>query len=271
MLGKRLSIKLSKKHVVIKAGRGPSVDIKIDLERPNDHSTFEEKVDAIIHCASSFGNDDIDSAFRNECINSLGAFQVARLAEKTKCKHIIYISTISTYDVPQNEYFGSYGLSKRHAQENLSLICSKLGISYTSLLPSALYDDNGEARKHQSFLYHMMDMARQGKDICIYGSMDHKRNYLYIDEFVNIIEKVLCKQVNGIYPCVHPISYKMSEIAKLILYTFGQGGNVKFLPDKPNQLEIFIPDDLSIYQLTGYYPIVDLPTGIEKIKAKLYS
>ena len=271
MLGKHLGTRLSVKHTIIKAGRDVFSDIYLDLEVINNTREYCEKADAIIHCAASFGDNHVLSAMKNEVVNSVGAFQVARLAEQTQCNHLIYISTISTYNEPANGYFGSYGLSKRHAQENLALMCDQLRIGYTALLPTCLYDQEGEARKHQKFLYYMMDLASQGKNITIYGNVDPKRNYLYIEDFVTVVERVLDKRITGIFPCVHPTSVRLSEIANAALTSFGKGGTVTFLPEMPNQLGMYIPEDYSIYQVTECFPIVDLFEGIESIKKCMYS
>lgn len=271
MVGKRLIYRLKNVCELITAGNDKNADIYLDLSSSQiDSFNFPDKVDVIVYCSASFGGNSIDEMINNEIINSLGTLLIGRLALDTSCKHIIYLSTISVFNHPENQYFNSYGLSKKHGQENLEYFCSQMNIGYTALLLTQLYDEWGEARRHQPLFYHMLEQARMGFDINIYGKNDVNRNYLFVEDVAEIIARIIKKRLFGIFPCIHPNSYPISKIAQMMLEVFARGGRINFLHDKPDIPTVYIPKDLSIYSLINYYPQVDLSEGIMKIKQNMY-
>lgn len=273
MVGKRLEEALSKKYEIITCGRNESSDIYMDLSETHLDSLRDnrlpEEVDVIVHCAASFLGNTAEEAITNEIINSVGSFKIGLLAQKVKCKQVIYISSIFAHGNVENEYFGSYGLSKKHGQENLKLICNELGIRYTALLPSQIYDEKGLAQKHQKLFYHFINCAYHGNDINIFGENDAVRNYLYIGDLIEIIAKVIEGKIVGEYPCIYPQSYKLSEIAKLAFEVFGNGGSVKFLKDKPSIPNTYISEDIELYKHIHYTPQTDMRAGLTLIKDNL--
>ena len=265
-VGHYIRARLSPVHNVKMAGRSTDADIKVDLGDLTTPFNASERFDILIHCAANFGGDEYQDMIRNEQINAVGAFVAGNMAKSTGCKHVIYISTISACENPDNGYLGSYGLSKRHGQENLDLFCQLKGISYTALQPSQLYDKAALSEKHQPLLYHFLERASEGKDITIYGSTNPMRNYLYIEDFVDVVKLVLEQKVTGIFPCVHPHSTRLSEIATAAFNVYAQGGNVHFDPSKADPPSIYFPNDNKLYEAIGYHPVTGLTDGIRHIR-----
>ncbi|MGG4049558.1 NAD-dependent epimerase/dehydratase family protein [Paenibacillus favisporus] len=266
-LGRRLWNSLSNnENEVYLAGRSDNPDIYLDLSFPDfNFEKLPESIDVIIHCAASFKGNSIDEALENELINSLGTYKVLKIAEKTNCKHIIYISSLSIYDHIENDYFGSYGLSKRHGQENLKHYCSISGIMFTALMVSQIYDEKSQFLKHQGMLYRIIEKAYLGQDIDIYGNKDPLRNYLHVIDLINIISSIISFKLQGEFNCLFPRSYKLSEIGTIALSIFNKGGKVNFLRDKADIGSIYIPDDGSLYSYINK-PTIDLEQGIRMLK-----
>lgn len=265
MIGQRLCARLGTAYVVTTAGRDSLADISFDLTadtKPTDGQQF----DVVVHCAASFGGGDAQGMIENELINSVGSLRVGAFAARTGCKHLVYLSSIFSYDKPENGYFGSYGLSKRHGQENLALLCREAGMQFTSLLPSQVYDEYGAARNHQPLFYRIVDCARSGGDVKLYGKNDALRNFLFVEDLAAILERVIVRQVHGVFPCVHPESHRLSEIARIAFGVFGKGGRVIFQPDKPDIPGVYIPEPGELYTLLGYSPETSLHAGMEKIR-----
>ncbi|WP_082218817.1 NAD-dependent epimerase/dehydratase family protein [Paenibacillus sp. VT-400] len=266
-LARNLYHSLSSKHEVFLSGRNHDAEVYIDfsdlnLEIPN----LPENLDVIIHCVASFEGNSVKEAMRNEIVNSLGSFKIMQVAERTNCKNIIYISSLSTYSHAENEYFGSYGLSKRHGQENLEFLCLSQGINFTALLVSQIYDEHLQFFKHQGMFYRIIKQAYEGQDINIFGNKDPLRNYLHIKDLVKIISKTIDLRINGKYNCTYPRSYKIGELAMLAQSVFNKGGTINFLRDKPDIGSIYIPDDCELYTMLDYKPEIDLKQGIEMLK-----
>ena len=140
MVGRRLHRRLSRTSVVKTAGRDEGADVPFDLAVPFVPPANALTFDVVIHCAGSFGGDGLDDAVNNEIVNAVGSLRVAQLAQAVRCRHVISVNSLSICDHPENQYFGSYGLSKKHGHENLAWGCRTLGLEYTALLASQLYD-----------------------------------------------------------------------------------------------------------------------------------
>jgi len=266
-LSKRLFNYFSLDHEVLLTGRDGNADIYLDLlEIDNIPTELPETIDIIIHCIASFKSNSIIDAMENELINSVGTFKIMHIAHETKCKHIINISTLSVYDHEDNDYFGSYGLSKRHGQENLKYFCEKHNIQFTTLLLSQIYDEKLEFIKHQGMFYRMIENAKRGKNIEIYGSKDPFRNFLHVLDLIKIIELIIQYQITGEYNCVSPNSYRLSEVAEIAFKVFNMGGSVVFLRNKDDIGNLYIPSDSTLYELIKFKPEIDLQQGIQMLQ-----
>lgn len=265
MVGQRLCVRLGKAYSVATTGREKTANVSFDLERDSEPVNGQQ-FDVVVHCAASFRGNDAKGMVENELINSVGALRVGNFASRAGCKHLIYLSSISIYDHPDNGYFGSYGLSKRHGQENLALVCGQVGMRFTSLLLPQLYDERGAARKHQPLFYRFVDCARSGNDVTLYGNSDTLRNFLFVEDLASIVERVIVGQVPGVFPCVHPESHPLSAIARIAFDVFGKGGKVVFQTEKPDIPGVYIPELGELYSLLDYLPETSLRAGMEKIR-----
>jgi nucleoside-diphosphate-sugar epimerase len=264
MVGQRIQERLGIAYSVFTAGRDSYADVNFDLTKDTNQANGQQ-FDVVIHCAASFSGNDAQGMIANELTNSVGSMHAGNFAMHAGCKHFVYLSSIFIYDHPNNGYFGSYGLSKRHGQENLDLLCRGTGMLFTSLLLPQIYDERGLGRKHQPLFYRIVDCAKSGADVMFYGKHDALRNFLFVGDIAEIIEKVIVRNVSGIFPCVHPISNSLSQIANIAFDVFGKGGKVVFQLDKPNIPDVYIPPIGELYELIDYQPETSLHVGIRKM------
>jgi nucleoside-diphosphate-sugar epimerase len=266
MLGRRLISRLSVENQVYSAGRNEKADLFFDLEEGVADLPFDLQCEIIVHCAASFEDDSLAGAIKNERTNSLGALHVADLAARLQCKHLIYVSSISAYSHPENEYFGSYGLSKLHGENNLDLFCGMSNVCFTSLRLSQMYDEVGEARHHQPLFFHIVDKASLGEDITFHGTKDPLRNYVYVEDVATVVERTIARGIGGIFPVVFPESHTLSQTAEIAYEVFQKGGRISFIAEKTDIRSVYIPPVSELYSLIGYKPHTDLRNGISLIR-----
>jgi nucleoside-diphosphate-sugar epimerase len=261
ILAERIILLLKKQGYYIKtAGRNGNPDYYIDMTQ-NITGAYEA-FDVIINCVACFNNND---PIQCELINSIGLIKIALLAQKVGCSHLIDISSIFTYDHPHNKYFDFYGISKNHGSQYLQLLQKRNGFNYTTLKLPQIYDELGKQAIHQSMFYRIIKLAKLGQEIIFYGNKDVVRNFMFIDDVAMIIEKIIKLSIFGIFDCIHPDSYKLSEIAKIACEIARQPCKITFDKSKENIPGYYIPKDAPIYKIIGYYPETDLYTGISKI------
>ena len=201
----------------------------------------------------------------DEMVNSIGSLNLCKLASKKRCNQFIYISSISSLDNDENEYFNSYGISKKHAEENIRFFCNSNNIEYTILRFSQIYDSKGMAKKHQGMLYRLIEKTQRGEAIEIYGTKDPRRNYIYIDDVVEIIKRCIDQSVEGEFNCVSTESYKISEAIELIAKVTKNEAKMKFISDKEELKSIYIPEDSMLYNIINYSPQISFADGVKKI------
>ena len=264
MVGRRLQRRLGPLFSVKTAGRGDAADLTFDLAAPfvppADAGTFE----VVVHCAGAFGGNTLEEAVHNETVNAVGSLRVAELAHAVACRHLISVNSISIYDQAENQYFGSYGLSKKHVHENLLWSCEQLGIGYTSLLVSQIYDEFGEARRHQPLLYHIVDCARAGTEVVLFGRVSPRRNFIFIEDVAAVVQGVIEQGVLGTYAVLASESPTLVEVAETAFRVCGTLPRIRRLTDKPNTQTIYLPDDRRVYDRLGWRPATTLESALEE-------
>ena len=268
MVGKRILNRLGTRSRVVTVGRHPDADIVMDLADAIVVPANGRTADTMIHCAASFGGGSIEESIENELVNAVGCLRIAGLAAAMACRHLIYVSSVSACS--ENLRGNSYGLSKRHGQENLELACLELGINLTTLLVTQLYDDLGEARAHQPGFYRIIDCAREGSPFSFYGHDDPLRNLLFVEDLVSVIERIVDRRVNGSFSVIHPVSYHFSNIVSLAYEVFGRKLKIIRCLDKPDIPAVWYPPpDSALYDGISYQPGTDLRTGIAMIRDRM--
>ncbi|MDR1728238.1 MAG: NAD(P)-dependent oxidoreductase [Acidobacteriota bacterium] len=255
---------LARKHRVMTAGRH-NADVSIDLE---EDFTLPPGIDALINVAAYFdnGTENIIKAYQT---NVLGTLKLCLEARRTKVKHIVLISSLSAMIAATGHYYGQYAFTKKHADEGASHYCKENNIPLTILRPSQLYGDSDSFRRNQPFFYHMIDRARNGEDICIYGTRNPLRNYLHADDLSESVALVLEKKTIGTFLCLHPEDISFATIAETAYNVYKRGGRIIFNSEHKDIPDNVFEHDNSLYEKTGRFPMIDIESGITRIKRRL--
>jgi nucleoside-diphosphate-sugar epimerase len=202
----------------------------------------------------------------NAKVNALGSLRAAQMAIDAGCRQVVYLSSIFAIEHPENGYFGSYGLSKRQGEENVTLVCRLSGVNCTILRLTQLYDLAGRGRRHQPLLYHIIDRARASEEVIFFGRRDPLRNYLFCGDLAEMLARVLERGIAGTYPCVAPVSFPLTEIARMAFRTFGTPARIKFLTDRPDIPTVHVPDGSEFYAVLDYQPKTGLAQGMRAMQ-----
>ena len=114
----------------------------------------------------------------------------------------------------------------------------------------------------------MMDKAKKGEDILLYGTRDPCRNFIYIDDLTAVISRVIDMRIVGTYSCQHPSNVTYSQIAKAAFQAFETRGSVRFLSDKPDIPDNIFASDDALYEAIHFRPSTTIEDGLRRI-AKL--
>ncbi len=264
LLAQYLKPRLLKYYEVVSFGR-KNCDIQCDLLDSLDSIVFPDNIDIVVHVAASSNGNNDEEILLTEEVNALGTLKVCIAAHKAKVKHLIIVSSIYATLGENASYYNIYSISKKHSEELAVYFCKSKKLPLTILRPSQLYDEKGEYRKHQPLLYLMADRAEAGEDIIIYGSNDAMRNYIHVEDLVEIIIRIIKTGCLGAYSCTNPQNVKLSEIARAAFSSFNKGGKIIFLKDKKDIPDNVFPIDSLLYEKIGFYPQIGINSGMDKI------
>ncbi len=265
VIGRALSFELASLCIIKTAGRR-NADFFINLENWSEIPDISDYYDFVIHTAADFGGAEEEDFARAEVVNAVGVITACRLARKVKARHFVLISSISAANATDDPYYNIYAISKHHAEELASLFCSNFGIKFTAIRPSQVYDAAGECRRHQSLLYQMIDHAEFGEDIVLQGKNDAKRNFIFLDDLIEIIKRIIISGIEGVYNCTYPESLHLSDIANAAFTVFCKGGSLKFDERQQNIPDVKIDCDTNLYDKIGFKPRVNIVEGISRIR-----
>ncbi|MFA5009127.1 MAG: NAD(P)-dependent oxidoreductase [Candidatus Paceibacterota bacterium] len=225
---------------------------------------FISGCDVVIHLAGVFSN-DFEQLFN---VNFKGTRNVVEVCKKYNIKKLVFSSTGAVYGEPLNGVSSFefdllspntlYGLSKFYAEEYIRFS----GINCTILRFSNVYGPNN----NKGVLYNFLDSIKNNGKAIIFGDGNQKRNFLYIDDAVDAIYKVL--RYDG--------KFKIFNIADSELYTLnnvlrkiknaGLIFEVEYRQfDENNKLDVLSENiNLSMNELR-WIPTVSLDIGIKKI------
>ena len=263
-LGSALRLVLAESCEVITAGR-TNCDFALDLTWPLAQIVLPDDVDVVVHTAAHFGGKTATDIVEAEHVNVLGTLKLCQAAATANARHFILISSIFASLNEDSEHHSIYALSKRQAEDVARFVCATHSLPLTVLRPSQIYGAGPRFRAHQPFLHAMMDKAKNGEDILLYGARDPRRNFIYIDDLTAVISKVIEARIVGTYSCQHPSDVTYSQIAKAAFEAFDTRGSVRFLRDKPDIPDNIFAADNALYEAIGFCPSTTIEDGIRRI------
>jgi len=248
---------------VLTAGRS-ACDLALDLSWEDDRFHLPEGLDAIVHLAAHFGGKDFTGILAAEQVNAMGSLKLCHAAKRAGVGHLVQVSTIFAGLAQDSPFFSSYALSKRHAEDLARLYCSSVELPLAILRPAQIYGVGATFRKHQPFLYNIIDKAENNEDIVFYGSNDARRNLIHAEDVAQIIARVVRQRIQGLHACPSPTNVRYSEIAAAAIDAFDSSSRVRFAADKSDILDNgFEPED-SLYRQIEFLPRVSLALGMKK-------
>jgi nucleoside-diphosphate-sugar epimerase len=253
---------LAKENTITTAGRN-GCDVYCDV---TEKVIIPENVDTVINFAASLASssdEELDSVVNT---NVGGILQICKAARKAGVAHVINISSIFALLDNDDPHLSIYALTKRHADELASFYCQRSALPLTIVRPSRIYGDSHDFAKGQPFFYKLIDTAGRGDDIVLYASGCAKRNYIHANDIAEILTRVISSRTTGTYTCAHPSDTTYSQIAEAAQKTFGKGGQIIRLKDKPEPASDTTSHTMPLYDVIDFRPAITMEAGIERIK-----
>lgn len=254
---------------------------KGNLGEINKHIHVLENVDTVIHTihttvpVTSMVNMvyDVES-------NVCSTIKLLECMNQKQVKKIIFISSGgAAYGIPENNPVGevhstnpisSYGISKLMIEKYMQLYQREHDFLVTILRVSNIYGEAQQLDKPQGVIGYLVNSILKEKEFVIWGSSTIKKDYLYIDDFVRGVLKVIEQPSDSsLFNLSYGKSYSLSEIIGVI-----ESLTAKKLKVKVGEGKKFDVSDISLnnslFKNTFQWePEVSMAQGLSLILSKI--
>ena len=157
-----------------------------------------------------------------------------------KIKEIKTISQIilSSSSALKNIFINSYNIkNKRALYSSLKLLNEQIFTKFCSdkkinLVVARLFNIYGNY-DNSSIIFRILDAKKNNKDISIFNKGDFKRDFIHVNDVVNIYEKFILLKSTGIYEVGTGNSLSIYELIKIIDISKNK---IKFIRSKSNEI-----------------------------------
>lgn len=231
---------------------------------------IDEKIDYIIHCASSTSSKEfVSSPVEVSKILLLGTMNMLELAKDKNVQGFVYLSSMEVYghpltDEPVYEYSGSNidTMDVRSSYPEGKRMCESLCCSYSTeyqlpimvacltqtIGPGVNYDD-------QRVFAEFCRCAIENRNIILHTTGETKRNYVYLSDAVTAIFKILLNGHPGEkYNIANCNTYcSIKEMAEMVA-------------DKCANKSIKVSIELNENKKFGYAPVLHMNLNTDKLE-----
>ena len=130
--------------------------------------------------------------------------------------------------------------------------------------PSRIFGEGETFRRHQPFLYALLDQAQDNQDIILNGSNDALRNFIHVQDVAEIVSRAIRLRLEGIFQCASTSNLRISEIAQAAIAACESTSKVSFNNSSSDIPDNFLEVDDNLFQLVQYFPEVSLEEGLSR-------
>lgn len=290
-IGKNLCIQLSKKKVNLSAtyfSKKPKLNIKnikwikCDLRLLTDCIKATKNKDIIIQCAAttSGSNDIIKSPYLHVTDNAIINSYLLKASYINNIKHFIFTSCTVMYknskislnenQVDINKIYKTYfgvAHTKLYIEKMCKFFSSISKIKFSIIRHSNIYgpyDKFDEKKGH--FIGSTIHKIFNSDKLIINGKGNEKRDFLYIDDFLNFITSVIKKQRSKfeIYNCSYGKSFKIKKILEKIIKISNYKKKIIYNNNAKNiNVNILVNSNKAKKELS-WFPKIKIDDGLTK-------
>ena len=197
--------------------------IKSDFAKYSFASSTAKSIDFVIHLAAETSvveSEKNPMNFYNENINKTINFFFK--CKDIGIKHFIFFSTAGAIagnasnvsESSKENPLSFYGISKQMTEKLLIYFGKKYNINITIIRLSNVY---GKYSLHKSSFIHLfLKKLKKSEALDIYGNGNQTRDFIYAEDISNIINKIINKNIIGIFVLASGKSYSINDIISLI-------------------------------------------------------
>jgi UDP-glucose 4-epimerase len=229
-----------------------------------------EYIDVIIHLASKTSiPNSVVNPYDTYLTNVMGTLNMLEYARQNNIRKIINLSTF-VYGKPQ--YFpvdekhpiaphSPYTKSKVLAEKICRYYVEDYSLDVVTLRPFYIY---GPSMNKDSFIPSIIKQINE-KGKVVLSNENTKRDFLYIDDFIDLIDKVLTNFPKGynIFNVGFGKSYSLREVVELIKKILKIEIEIEYRDSvRPNDIDDMVADTSSLQKNYDWKPLINIEEGL---------
>ncbi len=259
--------------------------VRVDLRDPSQLENVINHTDILIQAAAttSGANDIVNTPEIHVTDNAVMNSLVLRAASNTKVKHVIFFSCTTMYqsnfnskqseeDFDENmeifpQYFG-VAVTKIYIEKLCEFYSKISDTKFTVIRHSNVYGpwDKYDLQKSHVMGATITKVLSNNEDIEIWGDGVELRDFLYIDDLVELVKICIEKQASKflLINAGSDTGISIRDLVKLVIKLSEKQLQIKFNLDKPTLKFSFIADSSKALNLLGWKSTTPLEVGIAK-------
>ena len=244
-----------------------------DLD-PTERLLAEERIDTIVNFAAESHNSlavvDPDRFFRTNVIGTQALLEAGRRQGVTRFHHVSTCEVYGDLPLDSSEAFSEespyrprtpYNASKAGADHAVRAYFETFGLPVTITNCSNNY---GPRQFPEKVIPLFLTSALDDRELPLYASTQHRREWLHVDDHCRAIELVLERGREGeTYNVGSGDERSIEEIADLVLELTGKPASLKtIVPDRPGHDRRYLLDSSKLRRELGWEPEISFEEGL---------
>jgi UDP-glucose 4-epimerase len=207
--------------------------------------------------------------------NVANAARWLELLGESHVRKVIYFSSGGTvYGLPERipitedhptDPLTSYGITKLAIEKYIAMHARRFNIDYCVVRPSNVYGPGQRLHYGQGVIGIMASRALRGEVLEVWGEGTDRRDYLFIDDLVSAIVKLL--EYQGplrVFNISSGAGHSVLDVIAALRMYIKPLPEVVHLPARHFDLPVNILDSSRLREETGWQPTVDFEEGIRR-------
>lgn len=232
----------------------------------------DHKIDYVIHQAAKINlNVMLEDPVKDIKSSVLGTLNLLNLCVSFKVRKFVYASSVAVYGRPKRLPVSendelipvySYGIAKKCAEEYIRYYSDYYGLNYTILRYANVYGPRQPIYGEVGVIAIYTDRVTKGEPLIIYGDGAHLRDYIYVDDVVDVTLNALGDNDREIFNVGCGTGVSVKEVFENFCSSSGKMLNQKYEPERVGELGFFYCDISKLTKAMQWSPKVSIKEGI---------